>query len=218
MKMYPAILTGDVQVAQQQLDLAMEFSGCDIVQFDLIDGYFADALTITPADLVTCEFGELRCDLHIMAVDPEDVVNEAVEYAAQLPLRAVIGQVEKMANERSFIDLVKRHGWQAGLSLDVDTSLDSIAEDIWPELHLLQVMGVPAGEQGQQFVPRTLDLIRAVAQLRQEQGLQFELLVDGGIRPDLLAQLQALQVDGCLLGSYLWQSPVPADAWHILSQ
>jgi ribulose-phosphate 3-epimerase len=218
MKFYPAILTENIDVAQHELDLANGFTNCDVVQFDLIDGFFADALTITPADMATCEFGSLQCDLHIMAIDPEDVVHEAVEFASQIPVRAVIGQVEKMSSEKSFIDAVRRQGWQVGLSLDVDTALESIDESVWSELQFLQVMGVPAGEQGQAFVTRTLELVKAVDQLRQKQGLQFELLVDGGIRPNLIAGLSNLHVDGCMLGSYLWQNAVPTDAWHELSQ
>jgi ribulose-phosphate 3-epimerase len=218
MKFYPAILTENIDITQHELDLAIGFSDCDIVQVDLIDGYFADALTITPADLATCEFGSLQCDLHIMAIDPEDVVHEAIEFASQLPIRAVIGQVEKMSSEQSFIDVVTRQGWRAGLSLDVDTAIESIDETIWPELHLLQVMSVPAGEQGQPFAPRTMELVKAVEQLRQQRGLQFELLVDGGIRPNLVSKLVDLHVDGCMLGSYLWQNPVPADALHTISQ
>lgn len=218
MKFYPAILTENIDIAQHELDIAEGFTNCDIVQIDLIDGYYADALTITPADLASCEFGAVRCDLHIMAIEPEDVVNEAIEFATQLPIRAVIAQVEKMTSERSFIDTVKRHGWQAGLSLDVDTAIESIDETIWQDLQFVQVMGVPAGEQGQPFVPRTLELVKAVEQLRQQRGLQLEILVDGGIRPSLVSKLVDLHVDGCMLGSYLWQNPVPADAWHTISQ
>ncbi|MBP7876000.1 hypothetical protein KA012_03320 [Candidatus Woesebacteria bacterium] len=218
MKVYPAILTGDIQKVQDQIDISSGLDACEVVHIDLIDGLFADNLTITPADLETCEFGSLQCDLHIMAIDPEDVVNEAVEFASMVPIRAVIGQVEKMGSEQSFVDAVRRQGWQAGLSLDVDTALDSIDEEIWKELQIVQVMGVVAGEQGQSFIERTLELVKEIAQLREEQHLQFELLVDGGIRPALISRLEKLGVNGCTMGSFLWKSDEPAVQWQKLSR
>jgi ribulose-phosphate 3-epimerase len=218
MKIYPAILSDELQVVQNQLDMAMNFDDCATVQIDLIDGFFVDNLTVTPADLADCEFGELTVDFHIMAIDPEDVVNEIVEYTSQLPVRAIIGQVEKMGNEHSFVEIVRRHGWQAGMSLDVDTDLESIDTAIWRELQVVQVMGVPAGEQGQAFVKRSLDLVDQIVRLRQEHHLGFELVVDGGIRPALLETLAHHHVDSGTVGSFIWQHAEPAQAWQEITR
>lgn len=215
---FPAILSGDIQQVQDQLDAAQEFDKCPVVHIDLLDGYFADNFTVTPADLATCEFGSLECDLHIMAVDPEDVVNEIIEFASSLPVRAVIGQVERMGSEQSFVDAVRRQGWKPGLSFDVGSSLESIDEDIWNEVQIAQVMGVPAGEQGQPFVARSLDLVDELYQQRLQGAHTFEIFVDGGIRTELLPKLDSHHVDGCPLGSALWKSGNPQEAWQQFSQ
>lgn len=214
MRIYPAILSGDIQQVQQQLDLCTQFNNCEVVHLDLIDGYYTDNLTVTPADLAGCEFGSLHCDLHLMAVDPEDMVNEVVEFASLLPVRSIIAQVEKMGSERSYVEAVRREGWQVGLSLDVGTALESIDETVWSHLQQVQVMGVPAGEQGQAFAERTLQLVDEIVALRRKEGLTFELLVDGGVRPALLATLTARHVDGCTAGSFLWDSDDPVDRWY----
>lgn len=218
MKLYPAILTGDIQQVQHYLDIANSLEDCDIVHIDLIDGFFADNMTLTPADLISCEFGDLKCDLHIMAVDPEDVVNEIVEYAALLPVRAIIAQVEKMGSEHSYIEAVRRQGWQAGLSLDIDTAVDSVDSSAWPQLQIVQVMGVHAGEQGQAFINRSLSIVDELVAMRKLHQLQFELLVDGGVRPDLISKLTAHHVDSCAVGSFIWKSSEPQEKWQEISR
>ncbi len=217
MKCYPAILTGDINKAQEQLALATAFEGCDVAHVDLIDGFYVDNFTITPADLATCECGELQCDFHIMAIDPEDVVNEIIEHASMLPVRAIIAQVEKMGSEQSYVHAVRRQGWLAGLSLDVDTAIESIDEAIWKELQIVQVMGVQAGEQGQTFIERTLTLVDEIVQLRQRQHLAFELILDGGFKPELITPFAARHIDSCTVGSLLWNNAEPATIWKELS-
>lgn len=215
MKIYPAILTGSIQVVQEQLDIAQSLEGCDVVHIDLIDGYFADNITVSAADLSTCEYGDLQCDLHLMAVDPEDMVNEVVEFASLLPIRSIIAQVEKMGNEQSFVDSVTRQGWRAGISLDIDTDIESIEQLIWSQLQVVQVMGVHAGEQGQSFIERSRELITACAKLRQKWESSFELIVDGGILPPLIPTLEKQSVDSCAIGSYIWKGN-PVERWHEL--
>ena len=218
MKMYPAILSGDIQIVQDQLDLASGFTGCETVHIDLIDGFFADNLTVTPADVAGCSFGELTADFHIMAIDPEDVVHEIIEFASELPVRAIIGQVEKMGSEQSFVDVVRRQGWQAGLSLDVDSDIESIDDAVWKELQIVQVMGVHAGEQGQSFIERSMRLVDEVVKLRTQQNLRFELLVDGGVRPSVVTMLTSHNVDSATAGSFIWKHVEPTQAWQEITR
>ena len=123
MKIYPSILTHDLEVAQEQLALSQELSGVDTVQFDVIDGYYVDNLTLAPTALAELEYGELKVDLHLMVNEPLDFVYEARDMAKQLPVRAIIAQIERMSDQMSYVEEVRRNNWQVGLSLDLYTPL-----------------------------------------------------------------------------------------------
>jgi len=218
MTIYPAILSGDMNVVCQQLEAISQFPECDVVHIDIIDGFFVDNHTVGPADLAEANFGELQCDVHLMAIDPEDLVNELVEYKETVPIRTIIAQVEKMGSEQSFVDAVKRQEWQVGLALDVDSAVESIDDTIWSQLQVVQVMGVQAGLQGQSFIPRTLALVDELVQLRKRDGLDFMLAIDGGIKADLLAQLRTHQLDSATIGSFLWHSEDPLSQWLAMQE
>ena len=218
MKIYPAILTGDPLILQEQVTLSEEFEGCEVVQVDIIDGLFADALTVTPTDLVYLQPNELRYDLHLMTVDPEDFVNEACDVADHVRVRSVIAQVERMGNELSFVDRVVSQGWQAGLSLDLHTDIEEIDPDVWKELAIVQVMGIKAGAQGQKFEAAALDTLRKLEQLRREQELRFELIVDGGMTEEIIAKVKRSVpgTDAFAVGSLLWTASSPDQQWTAL--
>ena len=218
MTIYPAILSADMSVVCQQLESVSQFPGCDVVHIDIIDGFFVDNHTIGPADLIEANFGELQCDVHLMTIDPEDAVNELIEYKETLPIRTIIAQVEKMGSEQSFVDAVKRQEWQVGLSLDVDSAVESINDAILSQLQVVQVMGVQAGLQGQSFIPRTLALVDELVQLRKHNGFGFVVAIDGGIKADLLAQLRTHQLDSATIGSFLWHSTDPLTQWMTMQE
>lgn len=204
-QVYPSILTGDLQTATRQLQLARQ-SKASIVQLDIIDGFYADNLTLTPTDFAEFEFGQLQVDFHLMVEEPLDYVYEILEHKKNLPVRGIIAQVERMSSQLEYIHLVKEVGWLAGLSLDLYTPLESVEDRIWPELDLIQVMAVEAGFQAQTFFTQALETIKALTKLRSQLGLKFEIVADGGVKPDLLASLKLAGADSVAVGSFLWQA------------
>lgn len=213
---YPAILTDQMTVLQEQLTLAGQFPDCEVVQVDIIDGFFADNLTITPIDLLFVEKGELQCELHLMVEEPLDYVLELEEQKDQLHITAIIGQVERMTHEDAFLQEVQRLGWQAGLSLDVNTPLESIDDHVWKELDILQLMAVPVGLQGQQFVEHTHTKLQQARQYLDEIGSTARLLVDGGISLKNLSSVKAHGASGVVVGSALWLADDPSAVWQKL--
>lgn len=176
------------------------------LQIDMIDGEYVDNITIGPADLVDIDFGEAKIDLHLMTNEPVDYVFEAVEVRDSLPIRAVIGQIERMGSQNVFLEVVKKNNWLCGLSLDFYTPLESINDEIWPHLDILQLMSIEAGFQGQDFREEILAKVRDAVLLRKQLGRQFELVIDGGVKPAHVEKLADLRVDSITVGSGLWAS------------
>jgi ribulose-phosphate 3-epimerase len=196
---------------QQQLDVVAAVPSISTVQIDVIDGFFADNLTLTPLDLVAGQFGQLQFDLHLITDEPLDFVFEAIAVKKMLPIRAVIGQVEHMSSQAAFLEEIRQQQWQPGLSLDLYTPIESIDEDSWPWLKVIQIMGIEAGFQGQAFHTQALTKVEQLKQLRQKYGWEYQIIVDGGVKADILPEIFKAGADAVAAGSVLWESPEPID-------
>lgn len=204
MHIIPGVLTGSLETAQQQLDQLQGMEEVDTVQFDIIDGIFADDVTITPEDISHLDCGELQIDLHLMTDEPLDYVYETETFKEDLPIRAVIGQVEKLSHQIDFVQTVKAHGWQVGLSLDLFTPLEAVEARIWPHLDIVQLMAVEAGEQEQVFQQKVLYKIETLLQMLSAHQSEAVIMVDGGVKLENIQPLSKVGVDEVVVGSAIW--------------
>lgn len=209
MKLFPGILTNSIDEFNQQLAIARQHKEIKQVQIDVVDGYFADNLTLTPLDLIQADYGDLQLDFHLMTEEPLDFVNELVAVKNYLPIRAVIAQIERMSFQAEYFQLVKQHDWVPGISLDLYTPLDSIDESSWPELELVQLMTIKAGFQKQEFQKKALAKIEP---LRDRAKQVLEITLDGGIKKAEAELAVEVGADGIVVGSGLWQAPDPVEA------
>ena len=208
MNLYPSILTDSIEKVQEQLDLVKEINGISTVQIDIIDGFFADNLTVTPLDLVGLDFGDLKIDLHLMVEEPMDTFLEIEGLASKLPIRAVIAQIERMTFQEDFLSEVKRRNWLAGLSLDLYTPFDSLDKNksCLQYLDIIQIMSIEAGFQNQKFNDLALGKIKEANLLRNNQGKDWEILVDGGVKLGNIEKIIKVGVTGVAVGSELWNA------------
>lgn len=203
---YPSILTDEWEVFREQLDfLKSESKLFSLVQVDVIDGQFADNLTLTPLDCLDFDFGSLQIDFHLMTEEPLDYVQEIIDVKDQLPIRSFIAQVERMSSQKDFIEELQKLKLKVGLSLDLHTSLEAIDEGSWTELNIVQIMGVKAGFQGQKFNPQALEKIELVRQKLDSLGSRAEIILDGGVKLDNLAEIKKTNLNSVVIGSALWQ-------------
>ena len=209
MKIIPSILSDDQQLVAKQLELLKQLDEeyeVDRVQVDMIDGQFADNVTISPLDMPNFDWGEFEVDLHLMTHEPLDYVYEAKEVSEMIAFQTVIGQVEKMSSQEDFIQEIKKQHWKPGLSLDLYTPISELSVEALEDVRVLQIMGIQAGFQGQKFVDHTYETIKAARTLINEVNPTIELLVDGGVKAEQLPRLAELGVDGVVVGSILWKS------------
>lgn len=218
--LYPVILTDSMVILEKQLKLIKDNPALSVVQIDIIDGLFADNYTINLFDLLTTDFAHLQLDFHLMTEEPLDFVLELEAVIDQLPVRSVIAQIERMSFPEDYLLEVKRLGCRAGLSLDLHTPLSAIEEEVWPELDIIQLMGVEVGYQGQKFQPSVLskitELKQILAELEQQKDLapaepktdqsQIEIMVDGGVKLINAKKILAAGATGLVVGSELWQA------------
>lgn len=218
--LYPAILTTNEVVAQSQLTMCSTFETCSIVQIDVIDGIFADNLTISPLDFPALTYNGLGIDVHLMVEEPLDFVYELVSVKDVVPIRAVIIQPERVSGMLSVLEEIRQQDWKVGVSLNVGTDVDDIMaelSDYLEHISIWQVMGVPAGFQGQRFNPGSVSTLTRLVELLPTNH-ESEILLDGGVSPDTLDAVLRVGATGVVVGSYLWKHQDPLEQWHHLLQ
>ncbi len=197
MDVHITILTDNVEKAKSQAQIIneMDISG----HLDVIDGEFAQAMTVKPGDLE--KELEINWECHLMVDNPIDWVEEC----AGAGVGRAIGQIERMGNQKEFVEQVQQLQMEAGLGLDLDTEVEALDSDalVWVESVL--VMGVKAGKSGQSFEDKVVGKIEELVSLREAKGYGFLIEVDGGVNVEVAERLKVLGVDAVAVHSAFWE-------------
>jgi ribulose-phosphate 3-epimerase len=146
-----------------------------------------------------------------MTEEPIDYVRELVEIKDELPIHAVISQVERMGSQSEYIQELKAQGWKTGLSLDLYTPVSAINKNTWQDLDIIQLMTIESGFQGQKFKQNALEKI---VEIKKQAKKDIEIIADGGVKLEQLEILAKHQVSGVAVGSGIWQTNDPIAALH----
>lgn len=218
MTIYPALLSDSLPELQELLARVQSVEEIEVVQIDIIDGFFVDNLTITPSDLPELDFGRLRADIHLMTIDPLDYVHELVPRHDEIPVRSVIAQVEKMHHQHHFLEEVQKQGWEPGLSLDIFTPVsEGIDPESWQFVKVIQLMSIEAGFQGQSFNDLVLDKVTELRKLAKQHKAEIEIILDGGINQNTIGKVRNAGVKSVAVGSALWKSDDISETMKLLS-
>ena len=213
MLIIPSILTDSVEVVQSQLDRLKQETVLSRVQIDIVDSEFAPEITITPIDLASVDLHEFEIDIHLMTNDP---INDVVECSEVKGIKTIIAQVEHMSSQKEFIDHVESYKISAGLSLDIYTPVEAIEMMSLSKIKVVQLMSNEAGTQGQSFKTElVLPKIQHFMDIKNQNGYDFEILVDIGINPETIILVEGAGASGVAVGSFLWKSDNLA---HVVEQ
>lgn len=198
----PAILTDDTEELEHKIRQVAR-GEVKRVQIDIVDGIFADNRTVGLEAVAPIET-ELLLDVQLMVKEPVDWVERCIQAMAD----RIIGQVEMMASQSEFVGRVTEFGHQVGLALDIDTPVSAMDPTILNNLDVVLVMSVKAGFGGQEFRKSALEKIRQLDEIRVRDDTPFRICVDGGVRPEHIAQLRQAGVDEVAVGSWLFEGDI----------
>ena len=93
--------------------------------------------------------------------------------------------VEAVVHLHRTLTAIRELGCRPGVVLNPATPVATLT-DILDVVDYVLVMSVNPGFGGQKFIPRALDKIRHLAELRAQRHLSFRIEVDGGIALDTI--------------------------------
>ncbi len=196
-KISVSILSADFSRLGEQIREA-EAAGVDWIHVDVMDGCFVPNLTIGPPIVRALRpVTGLPFDVHLMIEQPERLIPAFAEAGADL----LTVHVETCPHLHRTVQQIKELGVKAGVTLNPATPLVAL-QGILPDVDLVLVMSVNPGFGGQSYIPGSTARVARLRQMLDERGLSsVELEVDGGIKPQNIAQVVAAGATAVVSGS-----------------
>jgi ribulose-phosphate 3-epimerase len=176
---------------------AAERGGATVIHVDIMDGHFVPNLTIGPPVAKSLRKAtKLPLDCHLMVAKADNLIEPLAEAGANW----VSVHYEACPHLHRTLQLIAHHGMKPAVVINPATRVDLLVE-VLPMVHHVLIMSVNPGFGGQEFIPFSLDKIRALARMRQEMGLAFRIEVDGGVAHDTIAQVVQAGADLLVAGN-----------------
>lgn len=172
----PSILAADFNNLGEEMKKT-ERNGARYIHFDVMDGMFVPSISFGMPVLKSIhDTTEQIMDAHLMVQEPIRYIEAFKEAGADI----VTIHLEACENVEETIAKIRECGMKVGLSICPETSEKEV-EHLLSKIDMLLVMSVHPGFGGQKFIPESLDKIRAIRKMIEEQGLNVDIQVDGGI-------------------------------------
>ncbi|MDA7595379.1 ribulose-phosphate 3-epimerase [Luminiphilus sp.] len=198
----PSVLAADFARLGEEVDAVLT-AGADMVHFDVMDNHYVPNLTVGP---MVCQalrdYGvQAPIDVHLM-VQPVDAL---IEMFAKAGATYITFHPDASHHVDRSIQLIRDLGCQPGLAFNPAASLGAL-EYTLDKIDMVLLMSVNPGFGGQQFIPATLDKLRAARAMIDVSGRDIRLEVDGGVGPNNIAEIADAGADTFVAGSAIFNS------------
>ena len=175
-KISPSILSADFSQLGTEIK-KLEEGGADMIHVDVMDGHFVPNLTIGPPVIKALRnYSTLPFDVHLMISPVHKYIKDYADAGADI----ITIHPEATENLEESINLIKKLNKKIGLSLNPDTPI-GIIKKFLPLIDLVLIMSVYPGFGGQKFIPKVIDKIKELRNIKKKQNIKFDIEVDGGI-------------------------------------
>jgi ribulose-phosphate 3-epimerase len=200
-KIAPSILTADLSNLEKQIRF-LEEGNADLIHIDVMDGTFVPNITFGPLLVKTIQkITNIPLDVHLMIINPEKYVEQFIDSGASY---LTIHQEATLHLHRT-IEMIKKLGAKAGVSLNPATSLSTL-DEILQYLDLVLIMSVNPGFGGQTFIESSLQKISKLKKMISSNKLNTLIEVDGGINLENVEKVVKAGTDILVIGNSIFSS------------
>ena len=172
----PSILSADFKVLGEQMEITAE-NGAEYIHYDVMDGMFVPSISFGMPVLKSIHNATSQVmDAHLMVKEPIRYIEAFKDAGADI----ITIHLEACEDVKATIAKIRECGLKVGLSINPETPAKEV-EDLLPLVDMLLVMSVHPGFGGQKFIPESIEKIKAIRQMVEEQNLNVDIEVDGGI-------------------------------------
>jgi ribulose-phosphate 3-epimerase len=200
----PSLLSADFTRLGDALQM-IEGSGAQVVHVDVMDGRFVPNITIgLPVVESLRRATTLPLDCHLMIVEPLRYAADFVKAGADW----VSIHQEADPHLHRTLAAIRQAGGKAGVVLNPGTPVETLV-DLVGDFDFVLLMSVNPGFGGQSFIPRVLDKVRRLDDLRSERGVPFLIEVDGGVSLKNAGDLIRAGADCLVAGNAVFKAEDP---------
>jgi ribulose-phosphate 3-epimerase len=195
----PSLYAADFSRLGEQVGHLLK-AGARIFHFDVGDGHFVEPVTMGPIVLrsiapIIHEAGG-RLDCHLMVSNPERHFRQIAQAGGD----SATFHVEACDEPGEAIALARSEGLEVGVAFNPETGVeDAAAASLGADVVLC--MSIHPGYSGQEFLPESLDRIRA---LRGRLHERVAVQVDGGITQENARAVHEAGADLIVAGSAIF--------------
>ena len=198
---YPSILSADFAMLKEQIE-ELEKNSIKTIHVDIMDGKFVPNISFG-FPILKCirEITNLNLDVHLMIDDPIRYIDKFAECGADL----ITVHIEGNYHIHRVIQEIKKYNIKAGVAINPGTPINNLKE-ILPLVDLVLVMGVNPGFGGQVFIENTINRIKELWQIKNDNTLNFDINVDGGVKSSNYMRILEYGVNNVIIGSDLFKN------------
>jgi ribulose-phosphate 3-epimerase len=197
----PSILSANFVRLEEDIK-AVENAGAHMLHIDIMDGHFVPNITIGYSVVAAIrKITKLPLDVHLMIENPDIFVREFAAAGADF----LTVHSEACIHLHRTVQYIKQNGVKAGVSINPATPVLQL-ENILSDVDLVLLMSVDPGFGGQEFIPSTIEKIKAVKKMLSDAGTAPLIEVDGGVKIENAREIADAGADILVMGSAFFKA------------